>query len=55
MLANISGKQYECAKATGYSRWQISRIVNSRDFGLRFEACLAQRRAMVIRRMFQRS
>lgn len=32
MLQNPSGRQAECARATGYSRSQISRIVNAPDF-----------------------
>ena len=44
-LRNPSGRQYDCAKATGYTPSQISRIVNSPDFKLRYEsACEHGRR-----------
>ena len=36
--ANPGGKQHECAAATGYSRSQVSRIVNSEGFRRRYAA-----------------
>ena len=43
ILMNPGGKQYECAKATGYSRWQVSRIVNSPDFKAKFAEAMDRR------------
>ncbi len=40
MIQNPGGKVYDCAKATGYSRWQISRIINSPDFQIRYKDAL---------------
>lgn len=40
MLQNPGGKQYACAKATGYTPSQISRIVNSPGYLQRLEAIL---------------
>ena len=40
LLTHPSGKLYECAAATGYTRWQVSRIARSPDFLRRLEAAL---------------
>ncbi|MDA5092472.1 hypothetical protein O2N63_00010 [Aliiroseovarius sp. KMU-50] len=52
MLQNPAGKRYECARATGYSRWQISRIVNSPEFKRRYQEVLDWRLEQVALRMF---
>ena len=38
MIANLRGKQKDCAVATGYSSSQISRIINSPDFQRHYRA-----------------
>lgn len=38
MLSNPGGKQHACAKATGYTPSQVSRIVNSPGYRKRYEA-----------------
>jgi len=51
VLQHPAGKQYECAEATGYSRWHISRIICSPEFKRRFEIALDMRlQHMVVRR-----
>jgi len=44
-------KQYQCAEATGYSRWHVSRIIGSPEFKRRFQIVLDMRlQHMVVRR-----
>ena len=37
VLANPTAKREACARATGYSPWQVSRIINSPSFRGRLE------------------
>ena len=48
VLENPAGRQYECAEATGYSEWQVNRIVNSPDFQKRYERILDHRAKLIV-------
>ena len=52
MLTHPGGTQYQCAKATGYSRWQISRSVNSPDFKAQFGQAMDVALRDAVARMF---
>ena len=54
LLENPTRKLKACAQATGYSRTHISRIVNSPDFRVRYEAALEAGHRDISRRDIQR-
>lgn len=40
LVAHPERKLVDCAAATGYSRWQLSRIVSSHGFNIRYQAAM---------------
>ena len=53
MVQHPGGKLYNCAEATGYSRWQVSRIVNSPDFQQRYKVVLDLQLKQTVAHMFR--
>ena len=53
LLQNPGGKQYECAKATGYSRGHVGRITASPEFKRRFQEALDKRLELYALRMLE--
>jgi hypothetical protein len=54
LLSHTSGKLYECARDTGYSRWQVSRIVNSPHFQAVYREAIEAQRQKVFRQYCER-
>ena len=50
LLQHPGGRYKECAEATGYSSWHLSRIVNKPEFQAEMRAAMNEHTAVVIKR-----